>query len=95
MLDERFLQSAVRRQLDDQYRFPIVNSNNIEDEKLRQITDNIENIDLQTPTFLPDECDQIKFDDEVQMGFEVQLLTADLLEQYPQLDPTKKSNKVS
>lgn len=35
-----------------------------------------------------------KFDDEVQMGFEVQLLTPDLLEQYPQFDPTKRSNKV-
>lgn len=35
-----------------------------------------------------------KFEDEVPMGFEVQLLTADLIEQYPQLDPIKRIDKV-
>jgi hypothetical protein len=38
--------------------------------------------------------ESIKFDDELPMGFTIQLLTDDVLQQNPQVDPSKRSIKV-
>ena len=101
LLDEKFLVSSIRNELDSQYRFPtavarqLATATSVEDEKLRQFTSSIDNLELNDPNFLSDEMEFTKFDDEVQMGFEVQLLTPDLIEQYPQLDPSKRTIKVN
>ncbi|CAF3749028.1 unnamed protein product [Rotaria sp. Silwood1] len=101
LLDENFLLSNIRQQLDAEYRFPtavgqqITIPTSIEDEKLRHFNNNnnIESIENQISICNLNDIELTKFDDEVQMGFEVQLLTLDLLEQYPQLDPIKRSIK--
>ncbi|CAF2731013.1 unnamed protein product [Rotaria sp. Silwood2] len=99
LLDENFLLSNVRQQLDAEYRFPtavgrqITVPTSIEDEKLRNLNTNIESLENQISICNLNDNELTKFDDEVQMGFEVQLLTLDLLEQYPQLDPIKRSIK--
>ncbi|CAF1573276.1 unnamed protein product [Rotaria magnacalcarata] len=99
LLDEKFLLSNVRQQIDAEYRFPtavglhVSLPTSVEDEKLRNFNNNIESLESQISLFNLNDVEITKFDDEVQMGFEVQLLTSDLLEQYPQLDPMQRSNK--
>lgn len=100
LLDENFLLSDLRQQLDAEYRFPtavgrqITLPTSIEDEKLRNFTNNIESLESQFSVCDLNDTELTKFDDEVQMGFEVKLLSPDLFEQYPQLDPMKRSIKV-
>jgi hypothetical protein len=96
-----FLSSPVRAQLDAEYRFPtaitrqLAGANSQQDEKLRQFNTQLESLEAKVFDWQLNENDLTKFDDEVQMGFDVQLLTADLLEQHVHLDPTKRSMKVS
>ena len=93
--------SNLRQQLDAEYRFPtavgqqITAPTSIVDEKLRHFNTNTESLENQVSMYDLSDTELMKFDDEVQMGFEVQLLTPDLLEQYPQLDPIKRSIKVN
>ena len=89
--------SNIRQQLDAEYRFPTAvgrQATSVEDEKLRNFNTNIELLENKISTCELNDYELTKFDDEVQMGFDVQLLTPDLLEQYPHLDPTKRSVKV-
>lgn len=100
LLDGNFLRSSLRQQLDAEYRFPtavgrqLTGATSVEDEKLRQLSSNMESLETKIANWELTDSELTKFDDEVQMGFDVQLLTPDLLEQYPHLDPTKRSMKV-
>ena len=99
-MDENFLLSNTRQQLDAEYHFPTLvggqptGPTSIEDEQLRRMDTNIEAIDNKISVDDLNKIEVTKFEDEVPMGFEVQLLTADLIEQYPHLDPTRRSDKV-
>ncbi len=92
--------STIRQQLDAEYHFPTVVGGqttvptSIEDERLRNMDTNTESLENQISIDDLSNIEITKFEDEVPMGFEVQLLTADLIEQYPQLDPTKRLDKV-
>ena len=100
LLDGNFLRSSIRQQLDAEYRFPtavgrqFTGASSVEDEKLRELSTNMESLETRVADWELTDSELTKFDDEVQMGFDVQLLTPDLLEQYPHLDPTKRSMKV-
>jgi hypothetical protein len=72
----------------------LTGASSVEDEKLRQLSSNVESLEMKVANWELTDSELTKFDDEVQMGFDVQLLTPDLLEQYPHLDPTKRSMKV-
>ncbi|CAF0724580.1 unnamed protein product [Adineta steineri] len=99
LLDENFLLSNIRQRLDAEYHFPTVIGGqstiptSIEDEQLHNMNTNIESFDNKISIDDLNNIEITKFEDEVPMGFEVQLLTADLIEQYPQLDPTKRLDK--
>ncbi|CAF1643001.1 unnamed protein product, partial [Adineta ricciae] len=99
LLDENFLLSNTRQQLDAEYHFPTLvggqptGATSIEDEQLRRMNTNIETIDNNMSVDDLNNIEVTKFEDEVPMGFEIQLLTADLIEQYPHLDPTRRSDK--
>jgi hypothetical protein len=98
LLDETFFLSNIRQQLDAEYRFPtalarqLTIPTSIDDEKLL----NMKNEPMVTRISIPElnGDDAIKFDEEVHMGFEVQLLTDDVLQKYPQLDPMTRTIKV-
>ena len=90
----------MRQQLDAEYRFPtavgrvVSSATSVEDDKLRNVHTIVESLEIKLSTCDLNDTDLTKFDDEVQMGFDVQLLTPDLLEQHPHLDPTQRSVKV-
>ncbi len=100
LLDGSFFLSNVRRQLDSKYRFPIALAQqttvatNFRDEKLRSMNTNLELEDNRISILDLNDVETNKYDDELPMGFTVQLLTDEVLEQYPQLDPQKRSTKV-
>jgi hypothetical protein len=91
--------SNIRQQLDAEYRFPTAVARqlpiptSIDDEKLF----NMKSEPMETRVSIPElnGDDRIKFDLEVQMGFEIQLLTDEVLQRYPQLDPMTRSIKVN
>jgi hypothetical protein len=100
LLDEKFLLSNVRQQLDAEYHFPTLVGGqptaptSIEDDQLRRMDVQTESIDNKVSADDLSNIEVTKFEDEEPMGFEVKLLTADLLEQCPQYDPAKRVDKV-
>jgi len=92
--------SNIRQQLDSAYRFPTALGQqttvptSFEDAKLRSMNTNIELEDNRISILDLKDIETIKYDDELPMGFTIQLLTDEVLEQYPQLDPRKRPIKV-
>jgi hypothetical protein len=92
--------SNIRQQLDSAYRFPTALGQqttvptSFEDAKLRSMNTNIELEDNRISILDLKDIETTKYDDELPMGFTIQLLTDEVLEQYPQLDPRKRPIKV-
>lgn len=90
LLDGSFLLSNARQQLDSAYRLPT----SFEDIPLRSMTNNLEYEDNRFSVVDIRDLETTKYDEEVPMGFSIQLLTNEVLEQYPRLDPRTRSLKV-
>lgn len=92
--------SNIRQQLDSTYRFPTALGQqttvptSFEDAKIRSMNTNLELEDNRHSILDLKDIETTKYDDELPMGFTIQLLTDDVLEQYPQVDPSKRSIKV-
>jgi hypothetical protein len=92
--------SNVRQQLDSAYRFPTALAQettvptSFDDAKLRSMNTNLELEDNRNSILDLNDVETTKYDDELPMGFTVQLLTDEVLEQYPQVDPQKRTIKV-
>ena len=100
LLDRNFFMSNVRQQLDSTYRFPnalgqqTTVPTSCDDAKLRSMKTNLELEDNRISILDLNDIEASKYDDELPMGFTVQLLTGEVLEKYPQLDPQKRPIKV-
>lgn len=100
LLDGSFFLSNARQQLDSAYRFPTALAQqttvptSFEDAKLRSMPTNLELEENRISLLDLKDIESTKYDDELPMGFTIQLLTDEVLEQYPQLDPQKRSIKV-
>lgn len=100
LLDGSFFLSNVRQQLDSAYRFPTALAQpttvptSYEDAKIRSMPTNLELEDNRISIMDLKDVEVTKYDDELPMGFSIQLLTDEVLEQYPQLDPQKRPIKV-
>lgn len=92
--------SNIRQQLDSAYRFPTALGQqttvptSFEDAKLRSMNTNLQLEDNRLSILDLTDIDSTKYDDELPMGFTIQLLTDEVLEQYPQVDPGKRPIKV-
>lgn len=101
LLDGSFFLSNVRQQLDSAYRFPTALAQpttvptSYEDAKIRSMPTNLELEDNRISIMDLKDVEVTKYDDELPMGFTIQLLTDEVLEQYPQLDPQKRPIKVA
>ena len=100
LLDGSFFLSNVRQQLDSAYRFPTALAQqttvptSFEDAKIRSMNTNLDFEDNRLSILDLKDIEATKYDDELPMGFSIQLLTDEVLEQYPQLDPQKRPIKV-
>lgn len=101
LLDGSFFLSNVRQQLDSAYRFPTALAQpttvptSFEDAKIRSMPTNLDFEDNRISIMDLKDAEVTKYDDELPMGFTIQLLTDEVLEQYPQLDPQKRPIKVA
>jgi hypothetical protein len=92
--------SNIRQQLDSAYRFPTALGQqttvptSFEDAKLRSMNTNLDFEDNRISLLDLKDVETTKYDDELPMGFTIQLLTDEVLEQHPQLDPQKRTIKV-
>ena len=92
--------SNARQQLDSAYRFPTALAQqtnaptSFEDAKLRSMNTNLDFEDNRLSVVDIKDLEATKYDEELPMGFSIQLLTDEVLEQYPQLDPRNRSLKV-
>ena len=92
--------SNTRQQLDSAYRFPTALAQpttvptSFEDAKLRSMPIKLEPEENRISLLDIKDLESTKYDDELPMGFTIQLLTDEVLEQYPQLEPQKRPIKV-